>query len=446
MLGIPGDRRDEDQREYGAIAAGAFDEIIVREDKNLRGRAAGRDRGQRPRGRPRGQGRRDARGPAAPRRSSRRWPRSGPRCGGRSRATSSSAASTTRSRSTARRWPRPGTSRGGTAFADPGELGRAGGLTASRDERDRRGSCGCAGSTCCSPTGPSRSRRCGRSSRPGSEVDTFEGRAWLGIVPFRMEDVAPRFLPAVPGPGAFPELNVRTYVRVARPGRGLVPEPRRRQPAGRRRRRGPAFHLPYFRARMSSDTEAGWVEYRSERTDPRGPAAAFDGRYRPTGPVELAAPGSLAAFLTDRLRPVRGRRRRTARLDRDPPRAVAAPAGRGRDRASNTMAAAARDHAPGRATRVAVLREAARRRRVVAATGCRRPEAADGLRRPRSGGAGADPGGAAPARSARRRRRPAARRGSSSSSNTPSRSSWHISTMTRAESPGRRSPRRRPPR
>ena len=41
VIGIPGDRRDDDQRQYGAIAAGAFDEIIVREDKNLRGRAPG---------------------------------------------------------------------------------------------------------------------------------------------------------------------------------------------------------------------------------------------------------------------------------------------------------------------------------------------------------------------------------------------------------------------
>jgi cyanophycin synthetase len=41
VLGIPGDRRDDDQREYGAIAAGAFDEVIVREDKNLRGRQPG---------------------------------------------------------------------------------------------------------------------------------------------------------------------------------------------------------------------------------------------------------------------------------------------------------------------------------------------------------------------------------------------------------------------
>src|SRR4029077_11853470 len=41
VIGIPGDRRDEDQREDGAIAAGAFDEIIVREDKHLRGRQPG---------------------------------------------------------------------------------------------------------------------------------------------------------------------------------------------------------------------------------------------------------------------------------------------------------------------------------------------------------------------------------------------------------------------
>lgn len=41
VVGIPGDRRDEDQREYGAIAATAFDELIVREDRNLRGRRPG---------------------------------------------------------------------------------------------------------------------------------------------------------------------------------------------------------------------------------------------------------------------------------------------------------------------------------------------------------------------------------------------------------------------
>jgi cyanophycin synthetase len=41
VIGIPGDRRDDDQREYGALAATAFDEILVREDKHLRGREPG---------------------------------------------------------------------------------------------------------------------------------------------------------------------------------------------------------------------------------------------------------------------------------------------------------------------------------------------------------------------------------------------------------------------
>jgi cyanophycin synthetase len=41
VIGIPGDRRDEDQREYGRLAAYAFDVVLVREDKNLRGRRPG---------------------------------------------------------------------------------------------------------------------------------------------------------------------------------------------------------------------------------------------------------------------------------------------------------------------------------------------------------------------------------------------------------------------
>ncbi|HEY7600335.1 MAG TPA: hypothetical protein VH741_10445, partial [Candidatus Limnocylindrales bacterium] len=41
VIGIPGDRRDADMREYGRLAAQAFDEILVREDANLRGRAPG---------------------------------------------------------------------------------------------------------------------------------------------------------------------------------------------------------------------------------------------------------------------------------------------------------------------------------------------------------------------------------------------------------------------
>src|SRR5437899_734159 len=47
---------------------------------------------------------------------------------------------------------------------------------------------------------------------PWLKVDTFNGQAWIAVVPFRMTGVRPRNLPAFPRLGAFAELNVRTYV------------------------------------------------------------------------------------------------------------------------------------------------------------------------------------------------------------------------------------------
>ncbi len=47
----------------------------------------------------------------------------------------------------------------------------------------------------------------------GLEVDTFEGSAYVGLIPFSMRDVGVPRLPAVPYFGDFPEVNVRTYVK-----------------------------------------------------------------------------------------------------------------------------------------------------------------------------------------------------------------------------------------
>jgi len=49
---------------------------------------------------------------------------------------------------------------------------------------------------------------------PEFAVDLFDGTAWLGIVPFHMTNLAPRGVPSLPWISEFPELNVRTYVRV----------------------------------------------------------------------------------------------------------------------------------------------------------------------------------------------------------------------------------------
>ncbi|TWU28938.1 DUF2071 domain-containing protein [Novipirellula artificiosorum] len=46
----------------------------------------------------------------------------------------------------------------------------------------------------------------------GLTLDTRDGKAWIGVVPFLMSNVAPRCCPTVPKLSRFLELNVRTYV------------------------------------------------------------------------------------------------------------------------------------------------------------------------------------------------------------------------------------------
>jgi len=48
---------------------------------------------------------------------------------------------------------------------------------------------------------------------PGLEVDTFDGSAWVGLIPFSMRGITVPHMPPVPYFGSFPEINVRTYVR-----------------------------------------------------------------------------------------------------------------------------------------------------------------------------------------------------------------------------------------
>jgi len=44
-------------------------------------------------------------------------------------------------------------------------------------------------------------------------IDTFDGSAWLGLVPFEMTDTSFRRVPPLPGLARFYECNLRTYVR-----------------------------------------------------------------------------------------------------------------------------------------------------------------------------------------------------------------------------------------
>ena len=129
------------------------------------------------------------------------------------------------------------------------------------------------------------------------ELDLFDGHAWIGIVPFRMTNVAPRGVPSLPLISEFPELNVRTYVRVDnRPGiyffsldagSGIAVQTARA-----------LLNLPYHTASMTVSHAASAVDYKSARM--ADPAAELIATYEPAGSPFNAAAGSLEYFLTER--------------------------------------------------------------------------------------------------------------------------------------------------
>lgn len=132
------------------------------------------------------------------------------------------------------------------------------------------------------------------------EVDTFEDKAWLGVVPFLMSGVRGRCLPGVPGAQRFCELNVRTYVTVG----GVAGVYFFSLDAASRlavRVARLTFGLPYFDASMRYEKGSDrWVRYESERTHRGAAAARFAGRYRGTGQRVASEAGTLGHFLTER--------------------------------------------------------------------------------------------------------------------------------------------------
>ena len=139
----------------------------------------------------------------------------------------------------------------------------------------------------------------------GLDLDTFDGRAYVGLVPFTMTGVRPRFLPGVPWLSNFHETNVRTYVHrggcdpgvwffsldAANPVAVVIARA--------------TFGLPYYHARMGLKIEdrAGLgptLTYTSERlrSGLHPPMVAIQARV--TGPASPATPGSLDHFLIER--------------------------------------------------------------------------------------------------------------------------------------------------
>ncbi|NND99289.1 MAG: DUF2071 domain-containing protein [Pirellulaceae bacterium] len=135
---------------------------------------------------------------------------------------------------------------------------------------------------------------------PGLMVDTYDAKAWVGVVPFRMTDVVPRGAFAVPWLSAFLELNVRTYVTFGgqKPGVWFYSLDAANPIAVRIARW--RFNLPYMNSSMKLERDGETIDYRSTRTHRNEPSADFFGTYRPVGKGYLAKPGSMEFWLTAR--------------------------------------------------------------------------------------------------------------------------------------------------
>jgi uncharacterized protein YqjF (DUF2071 family) len=150
---------------------------------------------------------------------------------------------------------------------------------------------------------------------PALELDLWEGKAYLGLVPFSIRGTRLPFLPPVPILSSFHELNVRTYVhrRGRDPGVWFFSLDAANRTAvwGARA----VYKLPYFHASIALARGADGRTSFSSRRAPGG-QPRFECAYEPVTPPAPVAPGSLAFFLIERylLYSWDGRRLRKARV------------------------------------------------------------------------------------------------------------------------------------
>jgi len=130
-------------------------------------------------------------------------------------------------------------------------------------------------------------------------IDTYDGAAWIGEVPFTMWGIRAPFLPPIPGTSAFHELNVRTYVHFnGVPGVWFFSLDAENSLAvwGART----FYHLPYYQAEMSLEENGETIKYASKRIDRRGTPAEFRASWSIGDPLIESKPDSLEFFLTER--------------------------------------------------------------------------------------------------------------------------------------------------
>lgn len=150
-------------------------------------------------------------------------------------------------------------------------------------------------------------------------IETFDGAAWIGVIPFTMEGVRAAWAPPIPGIADFHELNVRTYVTDGEmSGVWFFSLDAASRVAVRAARA--TYALPYYDARMSLERDYREIRYSSHRIHRGAPDAALEAKWEVGERLPLAEPGSIAHFLTERycLYSARGERIHRAEIHHDP--------------------------------------------------------------------------------------------------------------------------------
>ena len=132
---------------------------------------------------------------------------------------------------------------------------------------------------------------------PGLFIDTFGEKAYVGLVPFRMEDVRASFLPSIPVVRSFLELNIRTYVHdgEGRPGVWFYSLDLN-QGLGVMLAKF-FYSLPYHNATIEAENRAGLIQFKCHRQTAPEPSIIY---YRKEAKTIAAPHGSLANFLAER--------------------------------------------------------------------------------------------------------------------------------------------------
>lgn len=130
----------------------------------------------------------------------------------------------------------------------------------------------------------------------GLEIDFFDGKSYVGVIPFLMKNVRPRFLPAVPGISTFPEFNIRTYVKKNdKPGvLFLTLDAQSRITCFYAPR---AYGLPYNYAKCKLDINEDDFKWQSKRSKK---GFELDGSCVAISEEMKATPDSLEEFLFER--------------------------------------------------------------------------------------------------------------------------------------------------